>query len=277
MKPGRRNWIKTAGVFLVCFLLLFALSFTWFFPTRVVKRWVNSLNAAGKITVTSVGIDPLMRLKLRKVTWKPTLNPVIRSVAFDKILLRPSWSKVLRGERVLILFGVAGGRRMPGLLQWNGNLVRISMTVKHGIPFPLPFRFRKGLSLQGSWTLKANLSINREVRRGDISGTFFYTAKGIRIHWMDSPLGPLNLTFMRGVIEGSVEHSVFMIRRLDFRGNEIMVEGDVAIWIDSMTRKARVKGTLYLQPLMGLSRTNPRLNAAIQLLKRSPKGYKLVF
>lgn len=274
---GWTGWVRILGGFIIVFLLVFSLGVTWFFPVKTTRLWFNSLDVPGRIFVSSVGFDPLLRLSLQGITWTPDKNPVVDSVVLKKVVLRPFWGEVFKGHKVLFASTHLGRSPVSGTLRLGKNTLQVSVTTLKDIIFPLPFRLHKGISLNGTCSLKVDLSINTAKERGNVFGNVLLETKRLSLRWSASPLGSLNLSFNSGVIRGSIDRSVFDIRKISFKGSDMDVQGNATMWIDPLTGEARLKGTLFFQPRMGLVNTNPQLDAAIRFLPKELRGYKLSF
>ena len=276
----RRHWAKRAGVavlFLALFVAAFFLGTAWLFPTNTVGQWINSLDVPGHVAVSSVSLDPLLRIRFRNFTWRPEKNPVVSAVSFPAILARPSWGDLIRGRRSLTVSLETGKARLLGSITWGDKAIRVSATSPGELSFPGPFRFNKGISVQGTWTLMADLSVDRGSTRGNVSGDVLIQARNLLLRWAKSPLGPLNVTFVTGTLKGALDRSVLAIQTIDFRGKFLNVTGSATLWMDPMTGKVQEKGTLFFQPLTGLAGSNPKIDAAIRFLPRKPQGYQLRF
>jgi len=270
-------WIKAGAIFLVVFLLVLSLSLAWLFPSRSVQRWVNTLDVPGETSVSSVRFDPLMRLKLVGVAWRLDKNPFVDSVILKQVILRPLWGKVMTGKKALYTVTSVGGAPIYGALQMVKSRLQLSITTTKGVDFPFPMHLHKGMTLEGTWQLKADLSVDTAKERGGISGSSLFEAKKLHFRWAGSPLGPLNLSFVMGAVGGSIDRSVFDISKIDFRGSDLDVGGAATMWIDPITGCLRLNGTLYFRPKIGLATSNSRLDAAIRLLPKDTRGYRLAF
>ncbi len=276
----RRRWAKRAvlaALFLVLFVAAFFLGTAWLFQTGTIRQWVNSLDVPGRVTVSSVRVDPLMRIRCRDFTWCPEKNPVVSAVSFPAILARPSWGDLIRGRRSVTVSLETGKARLLGSITWGDKAIRISVTSPGKLSFPGPFRFNQGVSVQGTWTLMADLSVARGKARGSVSGDVLIQARNLRLRWAKSPLGPLNVTFVTGTLKGTLDRSVLAIQTIDFRGKFLNVTGSATLWMDPVTGKVQEKGTLFFQPLAGLAGSSPKIDAAIRFLPRKPQGYQLTF
>ena len=276
----KRRWIRRIGVaalFLAGFVGAFSLGLNHFFPSGTVRRWITSLNVSENLSVASVRETPLFQVEARGVAWKPPKNPVFSSVFVPILRLRPSWRELLRGHRALTAVAVLGDGRITGTMVFAGSVFRVSLTSSGSLPFPGPFRFHKGISLDGTWTLKADLSRDMRKSRGGVSGDIFFLAKALRLRWPESPLGALNLSFTSGTMKGTFGRSVLVLRTIEAKGRDLNITGNATLWLDLFTGRMQGRGTLYFQPLMDLANTNPKLNAAIQYLPREAGGYRLSF
>lgn len=274
---GWKAWVRIPGISIIVFLLVFSLGTTCFFPVKTVRLWFNSLDMPGRIFVSSVDFDPLLRLSLQGITWRPGKNPVVDSVVLKKIVLRPFWREVFKGHKTLFVSTHLARSPVSGTLRFEKGTIQMSVTTLKDLNFPVPFRFHKGISLNGTCSLKVDLSIDTTKERGNVLGSALLEAKKLSFRWSDSPLGFLNLSFSSGVIRGSIDRSVFDIRKIAFKGSDMNVEGNATMWIDPLTGEARLKGVLFFQPRMSLANTNPKLDAAIRFLPKESRGYKLTF
>jgi len=277
MKRRLRGFMNVAGGFLGAFLLVFLLGTLSLFPERGVRRWITSLDVPGHVTVASVGMDPLLRLTIRGLVWTPEKNPFLRSLVLKRVLFRPAWGKVLTAHRTLVYVGEVGGGKLSGTIEWRRSKMRMAVNTPVSLTFPGPFLLRRGITLQGTGKVTMDLIVQTSGTRTNISGDLFLALSHLRFHWLSSPLGPVTLTFISGTVEGVVDRSVMEIRKIDFRGNDITVLGTATLWLDPLTGKIRSRGTLFFQPRLSLSVSNPRLNAALRLLPRGRQGYKLTF
>ncbi len=272
-----RKILGISGGFFASFLLIFLLCTLGLFPDRGIRRWITTLDVPGHVTVASVGLDPFLRLTVRDLVWAPEANPFLRSVGLKRVLLRPAWGKVLTGHRVLIFKGETGGGGLSGTSEWRDSKLKIAVNTPASLTFSGLFRFHKGVALRGTGTMKMDLTVQASGSRTNIAGDFFLLLRHLRLQWTSSPLGPLTLTFISGTMEGVMDRSVMEVRKIDFRGNDLTVFGKATFWLDPLSGKLRSRGTLFVQPRLNLSESNPRLNAALRFLPRGRQGYKLTF
>ena len=276
----KRRWakgVRLGAVGLAVFLLTFAGITMGLFPTRLARLWIVSLNVPGQVTVSSVKLDPFMRLTVRNLIWRPTTNPAVHAVVLKQLILRPAWGQLIKGRRALSFVGDGGTGEVNGSVAWRGTTFLVTVTTPRPLALAGPLHFRKEFSLKGTGMLKTDLVVRTEGSRPNISGDLFFSFHQLHARWAGSPLGPLALSFVSGVVEGTVAQSVAEIRKIDFRGTDMTVTGKATLWLDPLTGKVRARATLYLRPGLSLPTSNPRLNDALKFLPRGQQGYKLSF
>lgn len=274
---GWMIWVKVVVIFFIILLLSFSFSFTYLFPASSVRLWVNTMEVPGEVSASSVHLNPLMRLKLTGVIWKPHKNPFLDSVNLKRVIFYPSWKMMAMGKKALSASTTIGGSPIVGSLQMGKKITHLSVTTLRGVNFPLPLNLHKGITLKGVWRLKADLSIDKSMEHGGISGSGLFQMGKISFGWMVSPLGPLNLTFAKGIVGVTIDRSVLDINRIDFKGGDLDVNGTAMIWMDPITGNLRLKGTIYIRPKIGLATSNSRLDAAIHVLPKDTQGFRLSF
>ncbi len=276
MKKGRR-WLGIAGVFLAAFLGFFILGMTVFFPSRSVRAWINSLNIPEKVSVEQVRFDPLMRLRLARVAWRPEANPLVDEVIVPRITVHPSWGRLLLGRKAFEASLELAGARMSGSGEVKKGHLLCAFAAPGGVSFPAPFKLRRGILLHGTWELKGDLDVNLRGGNRGVSGGALFRVKDLRLRWPTSPLGAVDLTFASVTVKGNIASSVLSLTRISLRGNLMDGEGTAVVWPDPVTGVLHAKGTLYFRPKVGLAASNASLDAVVRLLPKEPKGYRLSF
>ena len=272
--------VKTAIVFVVVLGVGLSLLMTFLFPARLTRTWLETLPAPARISAARVGFDPLMRLKIGSLSFEPEEgNPVFTRVFFKRVLLRPSWRDILTGTRAAVVeTPVDGAVIYVSLKKRSGDLFRVTGSMPRMANLPGPLTLKKGFQLQGKWRIKADLKLATRNERGALSGAWILNAKNLRVKWEASPLGGrLNLMFITALARGKVDRSVFDFSEITLRGNELDVDGGVTLWLDPVTQALQAKGALYFRPKVALQASNAPLDAAIRMLPRETRGFKLSF
>ncbi len=277
MKRGWR-YFKVFGISLLVFILVFPLGLMMTFPTSAVQTWINTLNLPGKVSVTRVHLDPIMRLRLNDLVWQPEKNPLVEVIVLKGVKARPSWSKIFLGKKVLEFTGEMGASKIFGHVEFQkkGRVV-LSLATEDRVFFPTPFVLRRGVDLQGAWQLKGDVLMDKEGETGKMSGGWAFSIKNFHLKWPSSPLGRIDLSFISGRVDGNITRSVFNVDKIVFRGNMMDVDGTALFWRDPIKGDIRIKGTLYFRPKIGLKTSNAPLDGAIRMLPKDPRGFRLVF
>jgi len=276
MKRWRKG-VLVGIVFLIAVLAVFAISFSWWFPSSDVKRWIESFNIPGNLTVGSVSMDPLFRVRIKEGRWIPERNGYVAAVAFPFVQIRPSWTGLLSGKKEAVLALAGSTARLSGIARSEKKKIHLAFQTEAPGRFPFPIQFVKGIKLTGTWRVEADLILDSRKTRGAVSGTGHIRLTAVRIGVKTTPLGPVTLVFKKGAFGFSLERSVLVFNKILFTGDDLALEGEVSLWIDPFTNAVSAKGTLYLRPGIGLAASNPKLNQVIRMLPRDARGNKLVF
>ena len=276
MKRWRRG-VTIGIVFLMAVLIVFAIGLSGWFPSRDVKRWIESFNIPGNLAVASVSMDPLLRIRIKGGQWTPERNSYVTAVVFPFIQIRPSWAGLLSGRKEAVLSLAGDTARLSGIARSEKKKIHLSFQTEVPGKFPFPLQFAKGISLAGTWQIEADLTVEPQKTRGAVSGTGRVRVTTVRIRVKSTPLGPVTLSFKKGSFGFSLERSVLVFNKIHFTGDDLAMEGEASLWIDPFTNAMTAKGALYMRPGTGLVASNPRLNQIIRMLPRDARGNKLVF
>jgi len=276
MKRWRKG-VAVGVVFLMAVLIVFAVSFSWWFPSEDMKRWIESFNIPGNLTVDSVSMDPLFRVRIKGGRWIPERNGYVAAVAFPFVQIRPSWTGLLSGKKEAVLLLTGDTVRLSGIARSEKKKIHLASQTEVPGRLPFPIQFVRGVKLAGIWRVEADLTLEPQKTRGAVSGTGGVRLTAARIDVKTTPLGPVILTFKKGAFGFSLGRSVLVFNKILFTGDDLALEGEVSLWIDPFTNAMTAKGTLYMRPGSGLAASNPRLNQVIRMLPRDARGNKLVF
>ena len=272
-----RGWLKAAGTFLLTFLIVFPLGFTLFFPKDTLRSWIGSLRVPGEIIVSRVAVDPMMRVKLKGVTWRLEKNPLVAAAVFPRVVVRPDWSHVLFGHRAFRAETALKGTGIAGPIEVKRGHLLVSLATTGPVSLPSPFMPRPGVTLGGAWEMESDIDVNMKGGARGLSGGMLFKGKHLRLKWAASPVGPLDVTFLSGLVKGNISSSVLNMGTIRFRGAMLDVEGNAVIWPDPVSGALHLKGTLYLRPKVGLAASNASLDSVIRMLPKSAQGYKFAF
>ncbi|RTZ94369.1 MAG: hypothetical protein DSY91_00380 [Deltaproteobacteria bacterium] len=272
--------IKTAIVFILVLGVGSALGLTFLFPVRLTKTWIETLPVSARISIARVSFNPLMHLNIDSLSVKPEgNNPVFTGIFFKQVLMRPLWRDMVIGTRAAVIeTPVDGAVVYVSVREKAGNRLHVTVSMPRFANLPGPMAFKKGFQLQGKWRLKADLIVATRSERGALSGAMVLNAKNLRLKWETSPLGGrMNLMFLTAQAKGKVDRSVFDFNEIVLRGNELDVDGGITLWLDPITQELRMKGTLFLRPKAALQASSNALDAAIRMLPRETRGFRLAF
>jgi len=272
-----KKWGLSGAVFLIVALVVFDVSFSLWFPSKDMKRWIESLNIPGRLTVETVSLDPLLRLRIEGGKWFPDPNAYVTSVGIPFIQIKPLWPEVFLGKKEVSFILSDGKMQVSGSARSDHEVVHLSFQTERPGRFPFPVRFARGVKLKGMWQLEADLVLDSRKRRGVLSGNGHVRLTDIQIQVPATPIGRVVLSFNKGTFEFSLDNTVLGLNKILFRGKDLILEGEATIWIDPFTNTATAKGTLYMRPGSGLVVSNPRLDRIIRMLPRDARGNKFVF
>ncbi len=247
------------------------------FPSLAVYNTLRSLDVPGSVNLSNVRFDPFLKLTITGLEYLPEPNPFVKGLKVRRLVARPAWSAFPWFWENFYVNGVLGEGHLEGFVRLRNGKVALSLSSPKPIPLPSPLLLKPGVRLEGRWEVKLDFQWKGTGNTAGPTGGWKMKTKNLHFCWGASPIGPIDLTFASGFLDGTLQRSVLTIEKLEFRGPLLDMEGNAVVWLDPLTRGLRLKGTLYLRPKVGLEVRNSGLDSAVRLLPKDPRGFRLAF